>query len=251
MLFDLRSRRRRNTVKLVYGGLALLIGLGLVGFGIGTGGNFGGLLNAAGSGGGGSGTGDQRIEKQLTQAQKHAKKNPGSAAAWLAVGDAAYAVAELPTNYVQNSGFTKSGFAVLKTLKNAWTRYLALSPAKPSLQLANAVVVTFGPAPTGIQDWATAESAQEVVVEQTPTYSQYEYLAYFAYAAKEVSRGDLAAARAVALAPKAQKTQIQKAVANLRKSLIGATGATGSTSSSTTTSSGATSSATSSSHTSG
>ena len=55
MLFDLRGKGRRRTVRVVYVGLALLIGVGLVGFGIGTGGSGGGLLNAAskneGSGG--------------------------------------------------------------------------------------------------------------------------------------------------------------------------------------------------------
>ncbi len=40
MLFDLRGRGRRRTVRVIYTGLALLMGVGLVGFGIG--GGFGG-----------------------------------------------------------------------------------------------------------------------------------------------------------------------------------------------------------------
>ena len=40
MLFDLRGRGRRRMVRLIYTGLALLMGVGLVGFGIG--GGFGG-----------------------------------------------------------------------------------------------------------------------------------------------------------------------------------------------------------------
>ena len=45
MLFDLRSRGRRRTVQVVYLGLAILFGGGLILFGVGTG-SGGGLLNA-------------------------------------------------------------------------------------------------------------------------------------------------------------------------------------------------------------
>ena len=251
MLFDLRSRRRRNAVKVVYGGLALLIGLGLVGFGIGTGFNFGGIFTAAANGGGAGGTGNVALEKALKKAEKRATADPGSAAAWRAVGTDAYALAEIPTNYVANQGFTTTGFTVLKTLKRAWQHYVALAPANPDGVFANEVVIAFGTAPAGIQDWATAESAQEIVAELSPTDTQFEYLAYFAYFAKEISRGDLAAARAVALAPKGQKNQVATAVENLKVSALGTTGASGSTgtTSSTTSSSTTSSSATTSSTT--
>ena len=46
MLFDLRSRGRRRTVQAVYLGLAVLMGGGLVLFGVGAGNSFGGILNA-------------------------------------------------------------------------------------------------------------------------------------------------------------------------------------------------------------
>jgi len=36
MLFDLRGRGRRRTVQVIYGGLALLMGSGLVLFGVGS-----------------------------------------------------------------------------------------------------------------------------------------------------------------------------------------------------------------------
>ena len=49
MLFDLRGRGRRRAVRYLRG-LAVLIGVGLVGFGVGGGlGGGGGLLNAANS----------------------------------------------------------------------------------------------------------------------------------------------------------------------------------------------------------
>jgi hypothetical protein len=47
MLFDLRSRGRRRTVQAVYLGLAVLMGGGLILFGVGTGSGIGVLLKFA------------------------------------------------------------------------------------------------------------------------------------------------------------------------------------------------------------
>ncbi len=77
MLFDLRSRRRRNAVKVVYGGLALLIGLGLVGFGIGTGFNFGGIFTAAANGGGAGGTGNVAARADAEEGEEAGRRPPG------------------------------------------------------------------------------------------------------------------------------------------------------------------------------
>jgi hypothetical protein len=235
MLFDLRSRRRRRVVKTVYLGLALLIGLGLIGFGVGTGGNFGGILSAAGNGGGGSASGDALYNNALKKAEKRAVAHPSDPAAWVAVGTAAVNVSQLPTNFVQNTGYTKSGYQVLKQLKRAWNTYLALAPSKLSSQFAGDVANAFGPPPpdgNGIGDYRTAESGQEVVVELNPTYSEYEYLAYYAYLAHEKSRGDLAGARAVALAPKASKKQVEQGLITFQEQAgLLSTGSSGSTAS--------------------
>jgi hypothetical protein len=229
MLFDLRSPGRRRAIKTVYLFLALLIGLGLIGFGVGTGGNFGGLFSAAANGGGGSGTGNVTIERALTKAERKANASP-SAATWLAVGEAAYAVATLPSNYDSSVGFTAPGHKALDKLKIAWNNYLNLLPKQPNETFAQEVVSAFSPAPTGVGDYPTAETAQEIVVQLHPnSYVQYEYLAYYAYYAKDINNGDLAAARALALAPKGQKKSVQSSLTSLRTSLVGATGASGAT----------------------
>jgi hypothetical protein len=226
MLFDLRSRRRRRVVKGVYLFLAILIGVGLVGFGVGTGGNFGGLFNAAS--GSGSATGQATLQKTLTKAQQHAAANPHDAAAWAAVGRAAYNLAQ--SYYVTNQGYTQQGFTALDKLENAWNRYLAVLPANPDATFAESVASAFGAAPTGIQRWSVAESAQELIAESMPnSYSAYAALAYYAYNAYEIARGDLAAARAVALAPKSSRKQLQQELAALRAQAQGKTGATSST----------------------
>jgi hypothetical protein len=230
MLFDLRSPHRRRVIKVVYVFLALLIGGGLIFFGVGTGNNSGGLLSNVGGGGGGA-NGQSAYTSALASAEKKAKAAPNDPASWAAVGRAAFNLAQLPTNYVSNQGYTASGHAVLVKLKQAWNRYLALAPAKPDVTFADQVVAAFG-SPPGIADYRTAESAQEVVASTASTqYTQYEYLAYYAYLADEPTRGDLAAARALALAPAKLRKQTQTALKSIKSQALaaanGATGATG------------------------
>lgn len=229
MLFDLRSPGRRRLIKTVYLFLAVLIGVGLIGFGVGTGGNFGGLFSAAANGGGGAGIGGVKLEKSLATAEKQAKASPNSPAAWVKVGKAAYGVAVLPGNFLSTAGYTTGGHAALVKLRNAWTHYLALAPAKYDLTLAEEVAAGFAPPPNGIGDYSTAETAQGIVAELQPTVNHYEYLAYYAYLAKDLTGGDLAAAKAVSLSPKKQVKALKQSLAGLRAQIVGATGASGAT----------------------
>ena len=82
MLFDLRSRGRRRTVQAVYLFLAILIGGGLVLFGVGAGNGLGGLLNGlTGSGSsrqpavGGQPGREERIK--ATQLNPQQRRRPG------------------------------------------------------------------------------------------------------------------------------------------------------------------------------
>jgi len=255
MLFDLRSRHRRRVVKGVYVFLAVLIAAGLIGFGVGSGSSLGGLFSNAGPGGG-SGTAADTYFKALAAAQKQTKSHPADAAAWAAEGNALYNISQLPDHYVTSQGFTVAGLQTLAQLKQAWNRYVALTPAKPDQHLAEAVATLFGDQPpVGIADYKTAESAQEVIAEAQPTQTQYEYLAYFAYYAKEITRGDLAAARALALTPKSGRAAAQASLTRIKDAALGiagptgASGSTGSSSSSSGTSTSSSSTATSSSAT--
>jgi hypothetical protein len=229
MLFDLRSPGRRRLVKTVYLFLAVLIGVGLVGFGVGTGGSFGGLFSAAANGGGASATGETKIVNELKRAEKQAKASPNSPQAWIKAGQAAYAVAVLPNNYDSTLGYTTGGHAALGKMKTAWQNYLALAPAKPDVTFAQEVAGAFSIPPSGIGDYPTAETAQGIVAESNPTVQEYEYLAYYAYQAKDITNGDQAAAKAVALSPKTGATTLKATLAAMRAQAIGATGATGAT----------------------
>ena len=82
MLFDLRGRGRRRTVQVIYLGLAIILGGGLVLFGVGTGSGNGGLLNAFG---GGSNNQSSQISSAEKTALKQTQKNPSNPAAWAAL----------------------------------------------------------------------------------------------------------------------------------------------------------------------
>ena len=74
MIFDLKGKRRRM-VQAVYLLLAVLMGGGLVLFGIGGGSLNGGLLDAFKSGGGSS-SGNKAIQKRIDTAQRQLAANP-------------------------------------------------------------------------------------------------------------------------------------------------------------------------------
>ena len=84
MLFDLRSRGRRRTVQAVYLGLAVLMGGGLVLFGVGAGNGFGGILNAF-TGGGSSGAQTQVVSQAEKNALAQTKLHPSDPAGWAAL----------------------------------------------------------------------------------------------------------------------------------------------------------------------
>jgi hypothetical protein len=79
MLFDLRGRGRRRTMRVIYIGLAALIGLGLVGFGIGGGFGGGGLLTAATNN---EGAGSASFSSQIKRYQKLTANQPTNVSAW-------------------------------------------------------------------------------------------------------------------------------------------------------------------------
>src|SRR3982750_2673961 len=119
MLFDLRARGRRRAIKLIYLFLAILMGGGLVFFGIG-GNTSGGLFDAFKSNGGGGG-GSNALEKNVQRAEKHGHAQPRDAAAWAELTRAQYQVAGLGENYDQNTGtFTSKGKVALRKVERSW-----------------------------------------------------------------------------------------------------------------------------------
>jgi len=235
MLFDLRGRGRRRTVQTIYLGLALLMGGGLVLFGVGAGNGFGGILNAFN--GSGSGAQKQEISLQQKQAAEQTKLHPTSPAAWEALVQAEYTAAGQGNDYNTNTNaYTALGKSELASAMVAWQRYLTLTK-KPDPNLA----VLAARAYDGIGQFKDEAAAWQIVTAANPgvpTY--YEDLAAAAYQAKNLPLGDLAAAKAVSLVPKAQRLELKNQLKELRSEVAPAstaTTATTTTTSSTTSSS--------------
>jgi hypothetical protein len=240
MLFDLRSRGRRRTVQVIYLGLALVMGGGLILFGVGAGNGFGGILNAF-NGSGNSGAQKQQVSAQQKQAQARIKLHPKDPAAWAALVSAEYAEAGQGSNFdTATSAYTAAGKAELQSAMNAWQRYLTLTK-KPSSDLA----VLAARAYDGMAQFKNEAAAWQIVTADNPTVpTYYEDLAVAAYQAKNLNLGDLAAAKAVSLSPTSTRLEVKNQLKALRAQVAPAstpttpatTTTTASSSSSTTTS---------------
>jgi hypothetical protein len=208
VLFDLRSRGRRRAVKVVYLGLALLLGGGLVLFGVGAGNGNGGLLNAFTGNGSGNSQGSVLSQQEKT-ALKATKSNPTSAAAWASLVSARWENATAGSNYNANSGsFTTEGKKELTATTSAWQHYLTLTKT-PSPDLATLA----GRAYAQLGDYANSANAWDVVSAASPTSAKgFECLAVSAYAAKQTRKGDLALAKALALSPKLSRTTLKSSI---------------------------------------
>jgi hypothetical protein len=195
MLFDLRGSGRRRIVKVVYVTLALLMGGGLVLFGIG-GEVSGGLVDAITERGGGGDDGSDRFRKAETAALKRTETNPSDAPAWAALARARFQLAGAGENFDPKKGtFTKAGTAKLNAAGQAWERYLALEPKKPDDRVASLMVQAFG----ALNKPDKAAQAQEVITDARPTASTFTQLAIFAYQAGQTRKGDLAKDKALEL----------------------------------------------------
>ncbi|MFL5860119.1 MAG: hypothetical protein ACJ780_04965 [Solirubrobacteraceae bacterium] len=205
MLFDLRSRGRRRTVQAVYLGLAVLMGGGLILFGVGTGSGLGGLLNAF------TGSGSNNQSAQISQAEKAAikqtQKDPNSAAAWGALLTARYQNASSTGFNSATSTYTDAGKKELAKATDAWQRYLALTKT-PSNNLS--IIAANAYATLG--QYANEAGAWEAATQADPSSPKsFECLAISAYAAKQTRKGDLAVAKVSTMVPKStRKTLLQQ-----------------------------------------
>ncbi|MEI6791907.1 MAG: hypothetical protein WCK97_01585 [Actinomycetes bacterium] len=212
MLFDLRGKGRRRTVKIVYGGLALLIGGGLVIFGIG-GATSGGLADAIGGSGGSSGT--SVYSDQVKTLTKQVNANPKDAAAWAALTKAQIQQASI-IGYDQNTqSFNGAGRAELAKGAASWQKYLALNPPKPDDRVASLMVNAYGPG--GLNDAAKSAAALKVVIDaRGPSAALYAQLAVLTYLAGDKRESAIAEARALELTPANKRKLVSAQLATER-----------------------------------
>jgi hypothetical protein len=226
MLFDLRGRGRRRTVRVIYGGLALLIGAGLVFFGVGAGVGGGGLLDSLT---GNEGSNSASFANQIKKYKKLTQQQPTSVYGWeqLTLAQLHEAGGEA---YFVNQSLTPQGRELFGQTAKSWNSYIALKPPKPNAQLALQMVRVFGV--EGLNEPAEAVKVLQIVIPaKSGSPSQYQAslyisLAEYAYQAHNTRIGDLASAKAVALAPSAQRKQLKTQLATIKANPNGTEAAT-------------------------
>jgi hypothetical protein len=213
MLFDLRGRHRRRAVRVIYTGLALLMGVGLVGFGIGGGfGGGGGLLNAANSN---EGSNAASFSSQIKKYEKLTKQQPTNANAWESLTNAELHEAGGEV-YVSSAGVTPKGKELFARVAQSWKRYIALNPTNPNGELAQRMVTVFGE--EGLNEPASAVQVLQIAVAARPTSAAlYASLAEEAYKAHNPRVGDLASTKAVSLAPATERVRLKSELATIKE----------------------------------
>lgn len=213
MLFDLRGKRQ-GAVKVVYLTLAILLGGGLVFFGIG-GSVSGGLLDAF-SGGGDSSASDA-IERQIDNAQDKLEANPQSAAALKTLVRANYqlATSKIPEN---GTNFPEDAQADLQRAADYWQRYIKLEKTQPDASLASLAAQLYGQ--QALNRPKDAQEAIRILAEKQNDANSYVQLVYAATVAGDTRTADLAEVKALDLAPASARKALKKQIAELKKEAV-------------------------------
>ena len=212
MLFDLRGRGRRRTVQAIYLTLALLLGGGLVLFGIG-GDVQGGLFDAFREN---SGSASEQIQEKRDKDAERANAQPNNPALWAALAESEFQLAGQTDGYNPNAQqpeqqFTGEARRHLEAAKRAWERHLRLAGED---RVDTDVAAIMRNALVSLGDDAGAVRAQEIIIDglAEPAYGDYAQLAALAYAAGQTRKGDLAGDRAVELAPRSEREGVKAAI---------------------------------------
>jgi hypothetical protein len=223
VLFDLRSSGRRRTIKVIYLTLALLMGGGLILFGIGGGTSLNGGLFDAFSGNSGGGSVDDRFTKQEAALVAKVRANPQDAAALAQLARVRFQLAGSGDQYDPNTNqYTNEGRAELRQAASAWQQHLKIAGEKADPRVATSMVNAY----IGLGDVKNAVAAQEIVAEDRNAAGQYSTLAILAYQAGQTRKGDLAKDKAIELTPKDQRETVKGQLEQAKQQALSATGGT-------------------------
>jgi tetratricopeptide (TPR) repeat protein len=207
VLFDLKGRRRR-VVQGTYLLLAILMGGGLVLFGIG-GDVSGGLVDALQ---GQSGSSNSIVEDRIEENEDKVEADPKNAAALKELARDWYQLATQESDVT--GAFSDEGKERLAEADAAWEAYVDLDPKNPDASLASLMVNVY--APTALNKPAEGAEAAEIVATAQPKNAQaYLQLAQFAAQAGQERKADLAGQKAIELAPKDQRSTVKQLVEQL------------------------------------
>jgi hypothetical protein len=209
MLFDLRGRRRR-AVQVTYVTLALLMGGGLVLFGIG-GSVSGGLLDAFKGGGGGST--NSQLEDRIDRLKDKLAENPQNEAVLKDLVRDYHGLAgtQLPTGATQ---YPEDAKDELQQAGHYWQRYLNVETGKPDPSLARVALAIYDQ--NALNQPKDAAAAMRIVAEDANDFQSYLALVQRAAAAGDTRTADLAAQKAVDLAPGRLRKQVKQQADQLK-----------------------------------
>ncbi len=206
MLFDLKGKRRR-VVQVTYLTLAVLMGGGLVLFGIG-GEVQGGLFDAFSDGDSNS-SNNPIVERRLESAQERLRANPNDRAALADLTRARFQLAGDDAD--PNTGlYGPNARPDLRAAAASWERYLGTNPQPPDPSLARVMLQVYGE--FGLNQPAKAAQAADVVAQADESSSSFLTLARYASLAKQKRKADLAGRRAIALASDSQRKVVKQQV---------------------------------------
>ena len=212
MLFDLQGKRRR-VVQATYLTLAVLMGGGLVLFGIGGDVQGGGLFDAF-TGGSDGGNGNSVIEKRIDANEDKVKRNPRNEAARKALVRDYYQLATAQT--VDNAtGFPADAKDELRKSSQNWTAYLALDPKKVDTSLALLALQVHDVG--ALNKPKDALTAARFIADEQEDAPSYLRVVQYATLAKDTRVADLAGQKAIDLAPKAQRKNVKAQVELAKK----------------------------------
>lgn len=205
MLFDLQGKRRR-VVQATYLGLAVLMGGGLVLFGIG-GDVSGGLFDAFSDRTGG--TDNDAVEERIERNEERVRERPGALVARKDLVRDYYslAAAQVPDGAASFPPETRDELG--KAAAN-WNAYLASKPKKVDPSLARLAVQLFDS--SALDRPKAAEQAARVIAEEQNDSTSYVVLVQYAALAGDDRTANLAGEKAIELAPKGQLKEVKDAV---------------------------------------
>jgi len=208
MLFDLQGKRRR-LVQATYLILAILMGGGLVLFGVGSGDISGGLFDAITGKNSNGSSNNSAVTKRIERDQKALKLNPKNQTALVDLVRSHYQLATDDAD--PNTGaFGQDGKAELAKASNAWDRYVAVVD-KPSDSVASLMLQAYSE--NGLNKPDKAAEAAELIATARPSAQAYLVLTTYAAKAGQTRKADLAGLKAIDLAPKGEKSAVKKQVA--------------------------------------
>ncbi len=206
MLFDLQGKRRR-VVQATYLTLAVLMGGGLVLFGIG--GDVSGGLFDAFSDRSGSGGGNEIVEKRIERNEDKVKRNPGNEAARKALVRDYYQLATAQT--VDNAaGFPDEAKDELRRASRNWKAYLALEPEKVDTSLALLALQVHDVG--ALNKPKDALEAARFIADEQEDSNSYLRVVQYAALAGDTRVADLAGQKAIDLAPKSERKTVKAQV---------------------------------------